>query len=184
MKIKQHLFKIAEVQEWVDLNKGTTQKHYSTISDFIDSPEHQFVQLKQLLAYLQFKNDCIQAVTEFKSVIASLDSLENESVRSWLNTFKQLGCVHLMEFGYEYLDFSCTPKPNIYIKPLEMHIERTPFLPIIQFWEIFSCLYWGGYDKPQSERNNVEGSYYSGEGNTSGQDDFREVIRLIADDYV
>lgn len=111
-----------------------------------------YIAFKELMEYYQFKTECEIAVNEIKQIVEIQNNLENDSIKKWVIKYHSLFENSLNGFGLEYLDSGNDNDPYLHLASLDIYVDKTPFIPLIQFWELQWLLYFGEYYLPKENR--------------------------------
>ncbi|MCA0381549.1 MAG: hypothetical protein LCH58_05270 [Bacteroidetes bacterium] len=116
---------------------------------------------QELLDNLAFSDYSQRAIEELKAILRVNKSLEQSSVKKWIKKHIDFFDENLCLFGIDYLDPENHDYENIRLPALNEYVDKTPFLPIIHFWECMLLLYSKHYHldleaRPVDEVN----SYY------------------------
>ena len=138
--------------------------------------------LQQLLSYHSHRTLCANAVEEFKGIIIEHNNLESEEVRIWVDSNIPFFKENLFSFGYTYTDEDGKLEKDFYLPDYCIYIDRTTYVPIIQYWLLMKNLYFGEYYKNKEDRSPAEVAnpkdYYYQEPDPSSPSDI-EVVKSI-----
>ena len=127
-------------------------------NDFLvpDPERNKHYHLQQLLTYHSHRTLCVNAVEELRSIITKYGELDTEEVRIWVDRNVPFFKEHLFSFGYTYKDEDGNLEKDFYLPDYSIYIDRTPFVPIIQYWLLMKNLYFGEYYKKKEDRSPTE----------------------------
>lgn len=138
----------------------------------------------ELLNYYDRKNRCIRGISRLKAILQKEPTLDQRNIREWTVNHQQLGQKELFGFYFEYLDYGDDPNRDLYIPALALYVDRTDFIPIIQFWEIHYFLYGNQYHLEASEREIADpNEYYYNPPDPNAPPDLDIVIALLNEDF-
>lgn len=179
--------RITDIHEWVALHKPKPVQSYPSIKEYAASPDFQYNVLKQLLKIYVKKNECIIAIEELQKVLKANPVIEQLPVWTWIEERKALGVDELFGFLDGYFIHSESATPNLYICELKLYVDRSDFLPIIQFCKAFDLLYWNGYDALSEEEEEDPKGYYALGAESVKRDkqqDLKDLLNYVAADFV
>ncbi len=154
---------VKDIQEWVALHQPRPMMSYRSIKEYAASPDFQYNICQQLLKRYAKKNDCAVAVEKLHKILSANPVIEQLPLWMWIEEHKVLGVDELFGFLDGYFIHSESATPNLYICELKLYVERSDFLPMIQFCKSFDLLYWNGYDVlSEEEKETRDGYYYLG----------------------
>jgi hypothetical protein len=133
-------------------------------SFFNESFEHKkYTHFKKLKEYHLFRSYAAIAVNEFKLILAVDNTLENGNIKAWVIKHLSFYETNLSSFLLDYLDSGNDKDNNLHLTSLNIYVEKTPFLTIIQFCELQWLLYFEEYhlDKENRTLPNTQDYYYS-----------------------
>lgn len=146
--------------------------------------ENRRLIFEKLLHYYDRKNRCIRGVGRLKSILQKEPTLEQRAIREWTVNHQQLGQKELFGFYFEYLDYGDDPTRDLYIPALTLYVDRSDFIPIIQFWELHYFLYGNQYHLEASERQIADpNEYYYTPPDPNAPSDLEKVLRLLEEDF-
>ena len=121
-----------------------------------DSDHNKLYHLHEFLTYYSYRTKAVDAVEEFRRIINSNNCLDNEGVRIWVEGNIPFFKEHLFSFGYTYTDEDGNLDKDFYLPDYSIFIDRTAYIPIIQYWLLMKNLYFGEYYKKREDRSPIE----------------------------
>jgi hypothetical protein len=97
--------------------------------------------LNQLIEYYTYLPTCEIALQDVQKIADSYDNLDCPATKEWLVQYEELGTKTLILFMVDYYDYQ-EPFEHLRIRDEDFAINKTPFLPIVKFCEVFNVLYW------------------------------------------
>jgi hypothetical protein len=135
--------------DFINMFKNYEETAYDTYKELIDVQKHD-TELKNLLE-------------ELKLQILKVNDLNQPEIQDWCIRTKDLYLNKLFGFAFHYFYFIETPTDPIYIRQLDVYVERKGFENVILFCDVQNILCWGEYYLPQTERTmpNPNDYYYT-----------------------
>lgn len=126
-------YTLLDIIEYINETEDPTKG----ICNNINHPEYpKYFQLKELYHYYSFRTCCKRAVNEFNIIKNSVNDLNSEAVRFWVKENEHFFKENIYGLGILFTDINHELKLDFYLPSYELYIEREPFIPLIQYWEL------------------------------------------------
>jgi hypothetical protein len=144
------------------------------------SDDKKYTIFKKLMEYFIFKQDTEIAVSEIKLIIQNYNNLENERIKGWILEYHSLFENELFGFGIDYLDSGDDPDDNLHLTSIDIYVDKTHFMPIIQFWQLQWLLYYKEYHVLMEKRTTHDTkSYYINSQDKNEHSDLEKVKEIL-----